>query len=69
MESKFLPDNITPESVRELVLDYPKHIPDGLRDLEEIRMVSIPNSLEKLKKAGNAFLILSELAELTEWKL
>ncbi|KAL9097222.1 MAG: hypothetical protein Q9165_000649 [Trypethelium subeluteriae] len=69
MEPKYLPRNITPELIRELVSEYPEHIPDGLARLEEARMVVIPESLRELKKAQEAYLTVRELAELMEWKL
>ncbi|KAL9064328.1 MAG: hypothetical protein Q9157_007873 [Trypethelium eluteriae] len=69
MESKYLPGNITPELIRELLSEYPQYIPDSLAQLEEARMVLIPESLRELKKDKEAYLTVHELAQLTEWKL
>ncbi|KAI9664582.1 MAG: hypothetical protein M1821_006028 [Bathelium mastoideum] len=69
MDSQYLPDTITTELVHELVSEYPEHVPDSLQRLEEVRMVSVPESLSKRTKNGKAYLSVNELAELMEWKL
>ena len=69
MDSAFLPENIEPGIVWGLVSEYPKYIPDRLERLEEIRVTSLPESLAARKKEGEAFLTISELTDLVEWKL
>ena len=70
MESKYLSAEITPQSLRGLVSEYPNYVPDNLAELEEARMISIPETLKKMEKeTGSPCLNTSELTQLMEWKL
>jgi len=64
-------DSIDPTSFENVLKRYESHIPASLKDLESIRLNSIPNSLEsrRLDKKPKPWLEKEELKQLVEWKL
>lgn len=69
MDTRYLPGNITPELIQALISDYPECIADSLGELEEVRVVSLPESLTARRSEGEAYLTIDELAELVKLKL
>ncbi|KAF2461663.1 hypothetical protein BDY21DRAFT_278557, partial [Lineolata rhizophorae] len=48
---------------------YPELVPDKLRELDQLRLETIPASLQQRAKNGDAYLTKGEVLQLMEWKL
>ena len=62
------PKNITPERLK-LRLNDADNAPQALSLLNELRYITIPQTLQSRKADGDAFLEKTELVSLVEWKL
>jgi hypothetical protein len=64
-------DSINPNDFEVVLQRYESHIPSNLKDLETVRLRSVPNSLESRRhnKKRKPWLEKKELEQLVEWKL
>ncbi len=62
-------DEIKYHDLNTAVEDYPNYVPDKLRELDEIRLQTIPQKVERRKSTDQPYLEKSELLTLVEWKL
>lgn len=64
-------DSISPNDFEGVLQRYESHIPSNLKDLEILRMRSVPKSLESRRHDKNSkpWLEKKELEQLVEWKL
>ena len=64
-------DYISPNDFEIVLQRYESHIPSTLKDLETIRLTSVPKSLESRQHNGKSkpWLEKKELEQLVEWKL
>lgn len=69
MNIKYLPDNILKEDFERLLSKYPSIVPEKLKELDESRLHTIPDALEKRRKKGDAFLEKDEVESLVRWKM
>ena len=64
-------DSIGPNDFEIVLQRYESHIPSNLKDLETVRLKSVPKSLESRRndKKSKPWLEKKELEQLVEWKL
>jgi len=61
--------HITIEALQEILATYSQHIPEKVRELDELRLSEIPKTIKRRKESGHAYLNIQELQTLVEWKL
>lgn len=71
MDPKHTVDNITFPEFTHILQQYKDYIPAKLKELDELRFVTIPEAVQsrKVKSKGDLFLTKSELESLMQWKL
>ncbi len=69
MQSSMAWDEIKYYEFITAVKDYPKYVPDKLRELDETRLQTIPKTIQQRKSGGQPYMEKSELLTLVEWKL
>lgn len=63
------PSQISIDTLYALILSYDSQVPDKIKELEDLRLKTIPGVLAQRKKDGSAFLEKIEVNGLVEWKL
>ena len=60
---------ISLDTLHSLTLKYNTQVPDKIKGLEELRIITIPEALTQRKKDGAPLLEKPEVTSLVEWKL
>ena len=63
------PSQISLDKVYALALRYNNQVLDKIQGLEELRIITIPETLTQRKKDGAPLLEKTEVTSLVEWKL
>lgn len=71
MDPKHKVDNITGAEFTHILQQYNDYIPVKLKELDELRFVTIPEAVQsrKAKSKEDLFLTKAELESLMQWKL
>lgn len=70
LHSNQFPTTITPLEFARLLAVYPSIVPEKLKELEEERLVVIPEKLAgRVREVGDGYLEKEEVVRLVEWKL
>jgi hypothetical protein len=70
MSSSLAADSISPADFDAVLARYESHVPEKLKELEELRFVIIPDTLKsKREKGSHCWLLKKELQQLMDWKL
>ena len=69
MDATNRPSQISLDTIYALTLRYNTQIPDKIQGLEELRVITIPETLMQRKKDNSPLLEKSEVTSLVEWKL
>ena len=64
-----IPSQISADTIRAHLCSYDSLVPDKIREVEEIRLNTIPETLVQRKKDGKLLFEKTELTSLVEWKL
>ena len=69
MDATNRPSQISLDRLHALTLRYNTQITDKIQRLEELRVITIPETLKQRKKDGTPLLEKTEVTSLVEWKL
>ena len=69
MDATNRPSQISLDTIYALTLRYNTQVPDKIQGLEELRVITIPETLTQRKKDNAPLLEKSEVTSLVDWKL
>jgi len=69
MEDRFLSINLSVHDFDLLLDSYAQAVPSKLSALEELRLRTVPETLEQRRKSGRVYLSKDDTVALLEWKL
>ena len=69
MKPQLLPDTISLSTIKRVLVKYDDYVPGRLAELEEQRLLTIPNAISTRGGAEGAYIEEDELKSLVEWKL